>query len=282
MLWLTDRRGRKVGVPADKVAYVDIGADAGERRVGFAASGDAARERLAPRSPAGVRHRQGRGGQEHHRRRRWRCSARSRASARSSARSTPRATWPTSTRRRAPSFKPREVQPGLFAMSMDTEASLQEYLRLQLRLPRDRPHRAAGRAPSTSSPPPLPASRRSSPSASSCWEVRERHYDLVVVDASPTGHIVGQLAAPQAINELVKVGPRAPADRLAHGHPGRPRHHRAGDRHDARGDAGQRDHRAGRPRARRRPNVDLAAIVVNRVLPELFSRSEEEVFERPA
>ena len=37
MLWLTDRRGRKVGVPASKVAYVDIGADASERRVGFAA-----------------------------------------------------------------------------------------------------------------------------------------------------------------------------------------------------------------------------------------------------
>ena len=37
MLWLTDRRGRRVGVPADKVAYVDIGSVAGERRVGFAA-----------------------------------------------------------------------------------------------------------------------------------------------------------------------------------------------------------------------------------------------------
>jgi hypothetical protein len=37
MLWLTDRRGRKVGVPSGKVAYVDIGADASERRVGFAA-----------------------------------------------------------------------------------------------------------------------------------------------------------------------------------------------------------------------------------------------------
>jgi hypothetical protein len=37
MFWLTDRRGRRVGVPASKLAYVDIGADAGERRVGFAA-----------------------------------------------------------------------------------------------------------------------------------------------------------------------------------------------------------------------------------------------------
>ena len=38
------------------------------------------------------------------------------------------------------------------------------------------------------------------------WEVREDHYDLVVVDASASGHIVGQLAAPDAINELVQVG----------------------------------------------------------------------------
>ena len=37
MLWLTDRRGRRVGVPAAKVAYVEIGGDVGERRVGFSA-----------------------------------------------------------------------------------------------------------------------------------------------------------------------------------------------------------------------------------------------------
>ena len=37
VLWLTDRKGRKVGVPSGKVAYVEIGADAHERRVGFSA-----------------------------------------------------------------------------------------------------------------------------------------------------------------------------------------------------------------------------------------------------
>ena len=37
MLWLTDRRGRRVGVPAAKVAYVEIGSPADERRVGFGA-----------------------------------------------------------------------------------------------------------------------------------------------------------------------------------------------------------------------------------------------------
>ena len=35
VLWLTDRRGRQVGVPADKVAWVEIGSAHEERRVGF-------------------------------------------------------------------------------------------------------------------------------------------------------------------------------------------------------------------------------------------------------
>ena len=35
VLWLTDRKGRRVGVPVVKVAYVEVGAPAGDRRVGF-------------------------------------------------------------------------------------------------------------------------------------------------------------------------------------------------------------------------------------------------------
>lgn len=34
-LWLTDKRGRRIGVPADKIAYVEIGGGGGERRIGF-------------------------------------------------------------------------------------------------------------------------------------------------------------------------------------------------------------------------------------------------------
>jgi hypothetical protein len=34
VLWLTDKRGRRVGVPSAKVAYIEIGADE-DRRVGF-------------------------------------------------------------------------------------------------------------------------------------------------------------------------------------------------------------------------------------------------------
>jgi glycosyltransferase involved in cell wall biosynthesis len=38
VLWLTDRRGRRVGVPVPKVAYVEVGGHSGARRVGFGAA----------------------------------------------------------------------------------------------------------------------------------------------------------------------------------------------------------------------------------------------------
>ncbi len=37
VLWLTDRKGRRIGVPVVKVAYVEVGAPTTERRVGFGA-----------------------------------------------------------------------------------------------------------------------------------------------------------------------------------------------------------------------------------------------------
>lgn len=35
VLWLTDRRGRQVAIPAAKVAYVEIDPSTTDRRVGF-------------------------------------------------------------------------------------------------------------------------------------------------------------------------------------------------------------------------------------------------------
>ena len=37
VLWLTDRKGRRVGIPVAKVAYVEVGAPSSDRRVGFGA-----------------------------------------------------------------------------------------------------------------------------------------------------------------------------------------------------------------------------------------------------
>jgi hypothetical protein len=35
VLWLTDRKGRRVGVPSARIAYVEFGTPASERVVGF-------------------------------------------------------------------------------------------------------------------------------------------------------------------------------------------------------------------------------------------------------
>ena len=88
---------------------------------------------------------------------------------------------------------------------MDTEASLREYLKLHLRIPvvgRIGPLAKAFDFVATAAP----GVREILTVGKLCYEVRERHYDLVVVDAPASGHIIGQLAAPQAINDLVKVG----------------------------------------------------------------------------
>jgi Protein of unknown function (DUF3107) len=36
VLWLTDKKGRTIGIPSGKVAYVEMGPAVEERRVGFA------------------------------------------------------------------------------------------------------------------------------------------------------------------------------------------------------------------------------------------------------
>jgi hypothetical protein len=35
VLWLTDKRGKRIGIPAAKLAYVEVGTNDGDRRIGF-------------------------------------------------------------------------------------------------------------------------------------------------------------------------------------------------------------------------------------------------------
>ncbi|HET9076854.1 MAG TPA: ArsA-related P-loop ATPase [Acidimicrobiales bacterium] len=175
-------------------------------------------------------------------------------------------------------FEEREVAPRLWAMSMDTEASLKQYLSLQLKLPLvAKVGPLAKMFDFVASA--APGVREIVTVGKLCWEVRERHYDFIVVDASASGHIVGQLAAPQAINQLIQVG-------LVR--------QQTGWMLDILGDPATTGlvvvaTPAEMPvsetlelteRVRSETNVDLAAVVVNRVLPELFGRGEEEVFDR--
>jgi len=163
-------------------------------------------------------------------------------------------------------------------MSMDTEESLKEYLSLQLKIPmlaRIGPLARTFDFVANAAP----GVKEILTVGKFLWEVRQRSYDLVVVDAVATGHITGQLAAPQAIQELVQVG-------LVRD--------QTGWMLDILGDA----ERTGVvivaapeempvnetlelvDRLAAETVVDLAAVVANRVLPELFGRGEEEVFGR--
>ena len=178
---------------------------------------------------------------------------------------------------RRTSFEEREVQPGVFAMSMDTEASLREYLRLQVRIPllaRLGPLARTFDFIANAAP----GVKEIVTVGKFAWEVKKRHYDLVVVDAPATGHIVGQLNAPQAINELVSVGLirdqtgwmldilRDPAT--------------TGVVIVAAPEEMPVVESLELIERLEETEVDVAAVIVNRVLPELFSRTEEEAYER--
>jgi anion-transporting ArsA/GET3 family ATPase len=175
-------------------------------------------------------------------------------------------------------FEPQELSPGLFAMAMNTEESLKEYLKLQLKVPL-----LARIGPFARS---LDFVANAAPGVKEIltvgklfWEVREQHYDLVVVDASATGHIIGQLAAPQAINELVKVGRIRDQTRWMVDLLSDPRTTGAvivatPEEMPVTETLELVD------RMRAETQVDLAAVIVNKVLPELFGRGEEETFDR--
>ena len=173
-------------------------------------------------------------------------------------------------------YEPTEVRPNVFAMAMNTEDSLREYLHLFVRIP------LVGRIG------PLartfdfvadaaPGVKEILAVGKLCYEVRERHYDLVIVDAEASGHIVAQIGAPDAIRELVQVGP-------------------VRDQTEWMIDILNDPVRTGLvivttpeempvtetiellDRVRDKTRVDVAGIIANRVLPSLFSPREDEVF----
>ena len=179
-------------------------------------------------------------------------------------------------------FTPREVMPGVSLMAMDTEASLAEYMRLNLRIPiigRLGPLARMLDFVATAAP----GVREILTIGKVCWEVRESiegraDWDIVIVDAAATGHVIAQLGAADAIGELVAVGP-------------------------VRGQTAWMSELLADPaitalnvvttpeempvaetidlvhRARTELNVPLGAVIVNRVLPELFTHDDEATFE---
>jgi anion-transporting ArsA/GET3 family ATPase len=115
------------------------------------------------------------------------------------------------------------------------------------------------------------------------WEVRESiegraDHDIVIVDAAATGHIVAQLGAPDAIRELVDVGPvRAQTEWMSEllSDPEitavnivtTPEEMPVAETIEL------------VERIRAQLHTPLGAVIVNRVLPELFTRADEDTFE---
>ena len=102
-------------------------------------------------------------------------------------------------------FEPTEVSPNLHAMTMSTEDALREYLRLFVKIP------LIGRIGPLAKTfdfvaDAAPGVKEILGVGKLCFEVREQHYDLVVIDAEASGHIVSQIGAPKVIADLVQVG----------------------------------------------------------------------------
>jgi anion-transporting ArsA/GET3 family ATPase len=175
-------------------------------------------------------------------------------------------------------FEPTAVAAGLWAMEMNTEDSLREYLRLFVRIPL-----VARMGPLARTfdfvADAAPGVKEILAVGKLCYEVRERNYDLVIVDAEASGHIVAQIGAPRAIQQLVQVG-------------------LVRDQTNWMIDILDDPARTGLvvvttpeempvtetlelvERVRAETGVDIAGVVANRVLPALFSERQLDVFER--
>ena len=178
-------------------------------------------------------------------------------------------------------FEPAEVAPGCWAMAMDTEASLAEYLRIYVKLPvlgrlgpLARTFEFVAQA--------APGVREILTIGKLCHEVRRAHFDLVVVDAPASGHVIELLTAPRVVHDLVRVGRRSmvrdqtawmldiveQSDQTGIVVVTTPEELPVNETLDMVG------------RWQRETPIGVAAVFANRVLPEPFGGREEAVFQR--
>jgi anion-transporting ArsA/GET3 family ATPase len=166
-------------------------------------------------------------------------------------------------------------------MQLHTEASLREYLKLNLRIS------VVGRIGPIANvfdfvANAAPGVKEILTVGKVCWEVPasiegRAEWDLVIVDAAATGHVLAQLDAPRTIRELVHTGPirhqtewmmEILADRSL----------TALNIVTAPEEMPVNETIELVTRAREETVVPLGAVIVNRVLPELFTTEDEPRF----
>ena len=104
---------------------------------------------------------------------------------------------------------PAADRAGIELLELTTEQSLDEYVRLYLKFPIP-PSRLGPIARifdyvATAAP----GVREILTIGKIAYEVREQHFDAVVVDAPATGHVIELLAAPDTLRDVVSMGPLA-------------------------------------------------------------------------
>lgn len=164
-------------------------------------------------------------------------------------------------------YTAHRVRPGVDALAVNRSDALDEYFRLQLHVPRAAPTKILSRALSVLAET-APGVREIVTIGKPVFEMWQGRYDLVLVDAPPLGQLFSYLRAPSTIAELVPSGPiRAQAERMS----------------TAIADPTSTslilvatpdelpvlETQAALYKLEEEPVVDLAAIVANRILPEL-------------
>jgi anion-transporting ArsA/GET3 family ATPase len=164
------------------------------------------------------------------------------------------------------------VRPGIDALAVFRDQALDEYLRLQLRVPRATPTKMLTRALDVLAET-APGVREIVTIGKPVFELWQARYDLVLVDAPPLGQLFSYLRAPNTIADLVPAGPiRQQAARM----------------HDALSDEETTslvlvstpeelpvlETLAALERIEAEPVIRLEAVVANRLLPELAVTAE--------
>ena len=111
-------------------------------------------------------------------------------------------------------YRPHELREGLFAMEIDRAAALDEYLKLQLRVPQGAPTRQIAAALTVLAET-APGVREIISIGKPIHEAWSGRWDTIVVDATSLGQFQSYLRAPATIAELVPAGNvRRQAERL--------------------------------------------------------------------
>ncbi len=175
------------------------------------------------------------------------------------------------------SYHPKQLQRDLWVMLMETESSLREYLNFYIRLPSSLPLGPLAKAFDFIASA-APGAKEILTIGKLTHEVHENNYDLVIVDSPATGHVMGNLIAPKAINDLISFGMIKEQTQWML---------------DILSDPFQTGVCVVTTPEEMPVNetielskkiisdttVPLASVIVNRVLPELFSKTERQVFD---